>query len=205
MAAPGIITNQVIRELLEAPLVIADLTEHNANVYYELAIRHAIRKPLVELIKTGEVVPFDVAATRVLHLDDPDLDNVGALRTRVDAAIKAAESKSTHADNPITMAIDILNLGKGDKPVDEHLAGIIEILAEIQARIIEIQENTKPSLLAALASNAGPRRGGMAVGLEDLFRSPSDREEHERQMAALQKLADGIRKELAGLGKSKDK
>src|SRR5205809_7289625 len=56
ISTPGIITNQVIHELLEAPLVIADLTDHNANVYYELAIRHAIRKPLVEIIKRGQPI-----------------------------------------------------------------------------------------------------------------------------------------------------
>ena len=41
----GFITTQVIRRLVEAPLVIADLTDHNPNVFYELAIRHASRSP----------------------------------------------------------------------------------------------------------------------------------------------------------------
>ena len=55
---PGMITSQVIQHVIGAPLVIADLTERNPNVFYELAIRHAIRKPIIQIIRKGENIPF---------------------------------------------------------------------------------------------------------------------------------------------------
>lgn len=54
ISEPGIITTQIIQLIVDSALVIADLTERNPNVFYELALRHAIRKPLVQLIKNGK-------------------------------------------------------------------------------------------------------------------------------------------------------
>ena len=43
----GSISKSVIQSVIESDLVIADLTNHNPNVFYELAIRHAIAKPFI--------------------------------------------------------------------------------------------------------------------------------------------------------------
>src|SRR5215472_13179804 len=47
---PGMITLQVLRAVQESDLVIADLTGHNPNVLYELAVRHAMEKPIIHVI-----------------------------------------------------------------------------------------------------------------------------------------------------------
>jgi hypothetical protein len=87
LAEPGLISSQVIQHVTDDPLVIADLTERNPNVFYELAIPHALRKPLVQLIAKGERIPFDVAGMRTIEVDIHDLDSVeaakGALRGQI--------------------------------------------------------------------------------------------------------------------------
>src|SRR5207245_4822666 len=54
ISKPGIITSQIIQHLAEDPLVIADLAGHNANVFYELAVRHVTRKPVIQITQLGE-------------------------------------------------------------------------------------------------------------------------------------------------------
>ena len=55
--------------MIEDELVIADLSEHNPNVYYELAIRHAVRKPFIHIIQVGDKLPFDVQGMRIIRVD----------------------------------------------------------------------------------------------------------------------------------------
>jgi hypothetical protein len=75
-STPGIITNQVIQEVINAPMAVADLTGYDANAFYELAVRHMVKKALVQMITKGEKIPSDVSGSRVLHYDAPDLETV---------------------------------------------------------------------------------------------------------------------------------
>ena len=51
---PGMITSQIIAHIINDDLVIADLTDQNPNVFYELAIRHAIHKPFIHLSQNNQ-------------------------------------------------------------------------------------------------------------------------------------------------------
>src|SRR5262245_61164373 len=50
---PGSITAQFLQELARADVVVADLTDLSANVFYELGVRHALRHGTLLLIEKG--------------------------------------------------------------------------------------------------------------------------------------------------------
>jgi len=137
IASPGIITVQMVQHLLEAPLVVADLTGHNPNVFYELAVRHLIRKPLVQLIKADEQVPFDVSSSRVIKLDHTDLDSVARAKAELADHVKAVENDPEAVDNPITAAIDLEAVKRGLKPHDLELAKFLEATLAAQGKLGE--------------------------------------------------------------------
>jgi hypothetical protein len=70
---PGLITSQVIQHVLRAKLVIADLSFHNPNVFYELALRHATGKPTVLICWSEDKLPFDIADVRTVRVDMTDI------------------------------------------------------------------------------------------------------------------------------------
>ena len=86
--------------ILEADVVVCDMTIHNANVFYELGIRHALRKKRSVRIRGAPVadeVPFDNLTDRYLayDVDKPD----AALQQLTDTLTATLASERT--DSPI--------------------------------------------------------------------------------------------------------
>ena len=67
---PGSITVQIVRSIITADVVIADLTGKNPNVYYELALAHAFNRPVVILVDDPSSLAFDMKDQRVIAIGD---------------------------------------------------------------------------------------------------------------------------------------
>jgi len=69
-AGPGIIFQDIQREIEQAEIVIAELTPSNPNVFYELGYAHALGKPTILLAQRGAELPFDIRSYRVVFYND---------------------------------------------------------------------------------------------------------------------------------------
>jgi hypothetical protein len=70
IASPGIIISDIKNQITESSIVIADITEANPNVYYEVGMAHAIDKPTVLLAQRGTKLPFDVGPHRCIFYEN---------------------------------------------------------------------------------------------------------------------------------------
>jgi len=98
IAQAGNIRTDMFKLLSAADLVIADLSIHNANVFYELGVRHAVRGRGTYLIRAKvDDVPFDLLTDRYLQYDPA---NPGA---SVDALARGlrATMDSEDVDSPV--------------------------------------------------------------------------------------------------------
>jgi len=104
---PGVITKQVIEYLFRARLVIADLSYHNPNVFYELAIRHMLRKPVVQIMRNTDTIPFDVNQVRTIIIDTSNIykmvPQIDAYRSQIAAQVRRALDNPESVDSPISM------------------------------------------------------------------------------------------------------
>ena len=168
---PGIITQQIVERLIEAPLVVADLTGHNANVFYELALRHAVRKPLVQLIQQGERIPFDVVVTRTIQINFPDPDAIEESRTQIVSQIKAVEKDSSLVDNPISAAIDLMQMKASGKPTELQTAQILEAIASLQTEVREIKRSALLTSSVVRPGTGSISFGGQPLGSPNVLLS----------------------------------
>lgn len=72
----GLITNQIVRHLVNDAVVVADLTGLNGNVLYELGIRHAEGRNAVHLMEVGGHLPFNLTNLRVVFYDLRTADSI---------------------------------------------------------------------------------------------------------------------------------
>lgn len=81
------ITQTIIDKLLSSELVIADISGHNPNVFFEMGYRKCTDKPIIHLKKKVETIPFDVNTVRTFEYDLTDLDNVEETKKRLEQTI----------------------------------------------------------------------------------------------------------------------
>lgn len=95
----GNIREDMFQLLAHADIVIADVSLHNANVFYELGARHALRPKRTFMIRfSGDEVPFDIKTDRYLAYDR---DNPGAAVAALTAGLKATLADRDRIDSPI--------------------------------------------------------------------------------------------------------
>lgn len=88
---PREIMRDIWQSLCEAEIIIADLTNKNPNVFYELGMAHAIGKYTILITQHINSVPFDLRHTRIIEYSyDPD----GFKKLKKDL-IKSIEAKDS--------------------------------------------------------------------------------------------------------------
>lgn len=71
-ASGGDIFNQILKSIISARVIIANITGRNPNVFYELGIAHALNKPVILVCEQGHEVPFDLQSKRIVFFDTPE-------------------------------------------------------------------------------------------------------------------------------------
>lgn len=109
LCTPGMVMRQVVESILDASLIVAYVATNNPNVFYELAIAHTLRKPVVIMAEPHEQLPFDIAGTRVIELDDTNPTNtVSAIVSQIDLLHQAGMQIDSPVQIPSPQLLKIL-------------------------------------------------------------------------------------------------
>ena len=91
---------------MKSKLVVADLSFHNPNVFYELAIRHAARLSVVQIIRKTDRIPFDLNQVRTIQVDNTDIyslvPKIETYRAEIASQVRRVLDDPDLVDNPIT-------------------------------------------------------------------------------------------------------
>lgn len=135
ISAPGLIDTQIIEPLLDADLVIADITTLNPNVFYEIGIRHVVQKPIVHMHLEGESIPFDISIFRSIPFSRTAFHDVERAKNDLKKALSAVFIEDYRVDNPVTRTRARFEFEKSASPKEQVLIAEIEALNQRLANL----------------------------------------------------------------------
>jgi hypothetical protein len=139
----GAITKDIVTRLGESDLVIADLTDLNPNVFYELGIRHALRGRgtlmLLDENRTPDI-PFDLSAYRVIKFTG-DLTGIDTLTLALTQFLKHEDSEdASRGDNPVHDWFPMLPVNVLDKSAQSTTAPLQKTIKQLQGRLSQYEK-----------------------------------------------------------------
>lgn len=134
---PGNIVNDIWQYTKEADVVLADLTNKNPNVFYELGLAHAIAKPAILITATMDDVPFDLRSLRVIEYNKESPKWGEILQNKITRALKETLSSPEKAIPPT-----FLEVSKSEKTtVSSEEKDILELRNELESFKREVRSS----------------------------------------------------------------
>jgi tetratricopeptide (TPR) repeat protein len=140
----GNIRSDMFQLLLLADLVVADVSIDNANVFYELGIRHALRSRRTVLIRArgGAAIPFDLRTDRYLEYN---LENPGEAVPSLSKALRQTTA-SERVDSPVFLLLSELR--------EPDRSRLIPVPREFREEVERATKNREPGRLGLLGLEA---------------------------------------------------
>jgi hypothetical protein len=171
LANLGMVTSRIINRLYDSELVIADMSFHNANVFYEMAVRHNVGKPIIHMIRKADQIPFDVIPQRAISFSIQRAGDVETAKKVLRPAVREALEPSFRIDNPVIHARGQLKLQEEASPamqvISDEMAALRSQIAILQQQLAMPRLQIEPTLdmsklpaadLESLANTLDPNR-----------------------------------------------
>jgi hypothetical protein len=101
-ATRGNIVAGIVRELNDAYVVLADLTDRNANVFYELGVRHALTDRTIIVAQNRDDIPFDLRGYASHVYDWRSAEGKEELTQKLREILSEIDSNPDRPDNPVS-------------------------------------------------------------------------------------------------------
>ena len=142
---PSAITHDIWDSIQTCKVLVADLTGKNPNVFYELGLAHAARKPAVLLTQSMDDVPFDLRALRVLEYDVRTPSWAADLQERITHGL--LETLESPEDNVLPSFLrSSADVDEADNEEDDPVSDLQRKLDGLQRQVNSLVSN-QPSLL----------------------------------------------------------
>jgi chromatin remodeling complex protein RSC6 len=121
----------------KAKIILADLTNKNANVFYELGLAHSLAKPAILITENIEDIPFDLRSLRIIEYDK----NVPDWGVVLMKSIEKAINETLQSPNE-TIPTAFLEVSASKKTIPAQEKEYLELREEIELLKREVRSSS---------------------------------------------------------------
>jgi hypothetical protein len=150
-ALRGDLRNEIVTELITAPIVVADLTDSNPNVYWELGVRQSFRHGTITIAQVGTKLPFDIGSKGTLFYEPTDHLKIENFRSQFKRALANCVDEPSKTDSLVLEVVSgrgsIFELVRKDEAVRRVDALMDELsfnLKQVDAIVTRAKTNQDP-------------------------------------------------------------
>lgn len=141
----GSITKQIIELIYNSDLVIANLTQTNPNVMYELAFRHTLGLPTITMAEKGTKLPFDISSERTIFYQN-DFQGVNEAQAELKKYLNQIDYSSGKTTGPIHDYLDSVELSNLISGHNQSQSPNISEALDLVVKRLEGIENAIPNI-----------------------------------------------------------
>jgi len=130
------ILKKIINNLVTSPIVLADLTDHNPNVFWELGVRQSFKHNTITIAEEGTKLPFDVSAKATIFYNLSNEGEIVRFKLKLKEAIEDCIKNPEKPDSYILESIS----GRGSL---YEIMRLEETRRRVESLIMETQMNIR--------------------------------------------------------------
>ncbi len=195
------IIKDIVKSIWDADVIIANLTDLNPNVFYELGIAHTLNKKVIIITENIDSLPFDLKSYRAIEygMEYVKFDN---LIKSLKSSLERVSSNSIAFSNPVIDNLRLMNINNlsfiidsKDEPISliDSDKGFLDFLADIQDNMDSFTTN-----LTNMATDMNQMTADVSNSADQMLRIQKSKTGNQS------KLIQGEAKKVAGYIKTFD-
>lgn len=132
----GMISAKTIKEIINADMMIVDISDNNPNIFYQIAIRNSLNRPLIILKQPTQGPLYDIDESRILSIDGSSPRLWHETITKLKIQILNAEKNKAASSYSI-----LADFGFSNKLIHENTTEMefLEIVEDLKKEIKELR------------------------------------------------------------------
>jgi hypothetical protein len=134
----GNLTGSIVDQLRTSRVVLADLTDRNPNVFYELGIRHSLRRGTIIVAQHPNHVPSDLRGYWFLTYGIRPSE-VRAFKASISALLDQMETKPDQSDSPVSEYLEREHISISGYTQRENIRKLTALYTELTGNIADLR------------------------------------------------------------------